>query len=88
MDVLEALKKMIGSGSDRVQISVRRVRRARTNIATAPALEARLVSAETQIREQGAQLARLEADLDESRRLNLRAAELMDITFNELSRRD
>jgi hypothetical protein len=32
-----------------------------------------------------AELARLDRDLDESRRLNLRAAELLDIVYTELS---
>ena len=31
------------------------------------------------------ELARLDADLDESRRLNLRAAELLDIVYERLS---
>jgi molecular chaperone GrpE (heat shock protein) len=32
------------------------------------------------------ELARLDADLDESRRLNLRAAELLDIVYETLGR--
>lgn len=32
------------------------------------------------------ELARLDADLDESRRLNLRAAELLDVVYTELGR--
>lgn len=48
----------------------------------------RLMGLESALKEQGAQLGRLEADLDESRRLNLRAAELLDIAFNQLSRPD
>jgi hypothetical protein len=33
-----------------------------------------------------AEVARLDADLDESRRLNLRAAELLDIVYETLGR--
>ena len=33
-----------------------------------------------------AELARLDADLDESRRLNLRAAELLDIVYETLGK--
>ncbi len=33
------------------------------------------------------EIARLDADLDESRRLNLRAAELLDIVYETLGRR-
>jgi cell division protein FtsB len=33
-----------------------------------------------------AEIARLDADLDESRRLNLRAAELLDIVYETLGR--
>ena len=34
-----------------------------------------------------AEVARLDADLDESRRLNLRAAELLDIVYETLGER-
>ncbi|MBG6183361.1 cell division protein FtsB [Arthrobacter sp. CAN_A214] len=34
-----------------------------------------------------AEVARLDADLDESRRLNLRAAELLDVVYEELGDR-
>ncbi len=34
-----------------------------------------------------AEVARLDADLDESRRLNLRAAELLDVVYQELGDR-
>ncbi len=34
-----------------------------------------------------AEVVRLDADLDESRRLNLRAAELLDIVYEELGKR-
>ena len=34
-----------------------------------------------------AEVARLDADLDESRRLNLRAAELLDIVYETLGRK-
>ncbi len=50
-----------------------------------PALESRLVQAETALEAIRTELARLDADLDESRRLNLRAAELLDIVFSELA---
>ena len=33
------------------------------------------------------EVARLDADLDESRRLNLRAAELLDVVYEELGKR-
>jgi hypothetical protein len=34
-----------------------------------------------------AEIVRLDADLDESRRLNLRAAELLDVVYEELGAR-
>lgn len=34
-----------------------------------------------------AEVTRLDADLDESRRLNLRAAELLDVVYQELGER-
>jgi hypothetical protein len=44
-----------------------------------------------QLREQivrlDAEVVRLDADLDESRRLNLRAAELLDVVYEELGAR-
>jgi hypothetical protein len=33
------------------------------------------------------EVARLDADLDESRRLNLRAAELLDVVYTELGKK-
>lgn len=39
-----------------------------------------------EIAELRAEVARLDADLDESRRLNLRAAELLDIVYQTLGR--
>ena len=50
-----------------------------------PALESRLVEAESALEAVRTELTRLDADLDESRRLNLRAAELLDIVFSELA---
>jgi hypothetical protein len=40
-----------------------------------------------EVQELRAEVVRLDADLDESRRLNLRAAELLDIVYEELGRR-
>lgn len=41
---------------------------------------------EGQVRDLRAQVETLNRDLDESRRLNLRAAELMDIAFTQLAK--
>jgi uncharacterized tellurite resistance protein B-like protein len=49
-------------------------------------LRERLERAERDIRELRDTVATLNRDLDESRRLNLRAAELMDVAFTQLSR--
>jgi hypothetical protein len=40
-----------------------------------------------EVRDLRAEVIRLDADLDESRRLNLRAAELLDTVYEELGRR-
>jgi molecular chaperone GrpE (heat shock protein) len=40
-----------------------------------------------EVQELRAEVLRLDADLDESRRLNLRAAELLDTVYEELGRR-
>jgi molecular chaperone GrpE (heat shock protein) len=40
---------------------------------------------EKELRELRAEVARLDADLDESRRLNLRAAELLDMVYEHVS---
>lgn len=45
----------------------------------------KLGSAIAESRELRAELSRLDADLDESRRLNLRAAELLDIVYTQLT---
>lgn len=45
----------------------------------------RLAVAATDIAELRAEVARLDRDLDESRRLNLRAAELLDLVYEHLS---
>ena len=45
----------------------------------------RLAIAATDIAELRAEVARLDRDLDESRRLNLRAAELLDLVFEHLA---
>lgn len=88
MFILESLERITRSGNHRVRNKLRKLRGVRKFISTGPDLESRLVSLEIALREQSALLARLEADLDESRRLNLRAAELLDIAFNQLSRPD
>ncbi len=41
---------------------------------------------ESELAQLRADVARLDADLDESRRLNLRAAELLDIVYETLGR--
>ena len=48
-------------------------------------LNLRLAVAATDIAELRAEVARLDRDLDESRRLNLRAAELLDLVYEHLS---
>jgi hypothetical protein len=45
----------------------------------------RLAIAATDIAELRAEIARLDRDLDESRRLNLRAAELLDLVYEHLA---
>jgi hypothetical protein len=45
----------------------------------------RLAIAATDIAELRAEVARLDRDLDESRRLNLRAAELLDLVYEHLA---
>lgn len=45
----------------------------------------RLAVAATDIAELRAEVARLDRDLDESRRLNLRAAELLDLVYEHLA---
>jgi cell division protein FtsB len=45
-----------------------------------------LAQLRTEVAELRAEIARLDADLDESRRLNLRAAELLDIVYETLGR--
>ncbi|MDQ0674060.1 MULTISPECIES: DUF6752 domain-containing protein [Micrococcaceae] len=47
----------------------------------------RLAIAATDIAELRAEVARLDRDLDESRRLNLRAAELLDLVYEHLAGR-
>jgi cell division protein FtsB len=47
---------------------------------------AELAQLRQEIAELRAAVARLDADLDESRRLNLRAAELLDIVYETLGR--
>lgn len=46
----------------------------------------RLATAAAAIAELRAEVARLDRDLDESRRLNLRAAELLDLVYEHLGR--
>ena len=41
----------------------------------------------TEMEQLRAEVVRLDADLDESRRLNLRAAELLDVVYEELGAR-
>lgn len=48
-------------------------------------LTEKLSAAVAESRELRAELFRLDADLDESRRLNLRAAELLDIVYTQLN---
>jgi cell division protein FtsB len=48
---------------------------------------AELAQLRAEIAELRAEVARLDADLDESRRLNLRAAELLDIVYETLERK-
>ena len=48
---------------------------------------AELAQLRAEVAELRAEIARLDADLDESRRLNLRAAELLDIVYETLGRR-
>ncbi|MEV8143915.1 hypothetical protein [Specibacter sp. NPDC078709] len=50
------------------------------------ALRQRLDKLEGDVRELRGTVDTLNRDLDDSRRLNLRAAELMDIAFNELAK--
>jgi hypothetical protein len=45
----------------------------------------RLAAAASDIAELRREVARLDRDLDESRRLNLRAAELLDIVYQQLA---
>jgi hypothetical protein len=45
----------------------------------------RLAIAATDIAELRAEISRLDRDLDESRRLNLRAAELLDLVYEHLA---
>ena len=49
-------------------------------------LEARVAQLELELDRLRSELARLDADLDESRRLNLRAAELLDMVYQLLGR--
>jgi hypothetical protein len=48
-------------------------------------VDRRLAAAESDIAELQREVARLDRDLDESRRLNLRAAELLDIVYQQLT---
>lgn len=48
-------------------------------------LNLRLAMAASDIAELRAEIARLDQDLDESRRLNLRAAELLDLVYEHLA---
>ena len=50
------------------------------------AAESELAQLRAEIAELRADVARIDADLDESRRLNLRAAELLDIVYETLGR--
>ena len=45
-----------------------------------------LAQLRAEVAELRAEIARLDADLDESRRLNLRAAELLDIVYETLGK--
>jgi septal ring factor EnvC (AmiA/AmiB activator) len=49
-------------------------------------LQSEVARLRAELAEVRAELARLDADLDESRRLNLRAAELLDIVYETLGR--
>jgi hypothetical protein len=49
-------------------------------------LETRVAQLEQELGRLRSELARLDADLDESRRLNLRAAELLDMVYELLGR--
>ena len=53
---------------------------------TPPPTSADLAQLRAELAELRAEVARLDADLDESRRLNLRAAELLDIVYQTLGR--
>jgi cell shape-determining protein MreC len=46
-----------------------------------------LLALRTEVEQLRAEVVRLDADLDESRRLNLRAAELLDVVYEELGTR-
>ena len=48
--------------------------------------ESEVAQLRAEIAELRVEVARLDADLDESRRLNLRAAELLDIVYETLGR--
>jgi molecular chaperone GrpE (heat shock protein) len=53
---------------------------------SAPEVAAELAALRAEVAELRTELARLDADLDESRRLNLRAAELLDIVYETLGK--
>ncbi len=58
-----------------------------TDPSTSSGSAAELADLRAELAELRAEIARLDADLDESRRLNLRAAELLDIVYETLGRR-
>ena len=53
---------------------------------TDPTAPSELAELRAELAELRAEIVRLDADLDESRRLNLRAAELLDIVYETLGR--
>ena len=71
--------------SGKIHRSVQKVNALRVRPEQIDDIVSRLVDAEKTIIQMQSELSRLDADLDESRRLNLRAAELLDITFEHLA---
>ncbi len=86
MSLTTALVRAASSGLEKVSPrAVAALRALRAQPAHIRDLENRMQLAEQSMERLRRDISRLDSDLDESRRLNLRAAELLDITFTHLS---
>ncbi len=86
MKITTALFRAAASGLERLSPrTAAALRTLRTQPAHTRELENRIQLAEQSMERLRLDITRLDSDLDESRRLNLRAAELLDIAFTHLS---